>query len=141
MNDGPAAEDLATHLGGKVEAQPRAGAAGFEVRLGMESIEVELCEPVTKRGLKPAGTLLLRLAHAEDFGMFELASARWEVGKEVRRLMEEGSERPFPARVVLSIATRVITTRSGTVIRYVQPQLACPGHSSHGGTARMHLAA
>ncbi|AJF68516.1 hypothetical protein SVTN_33425 [Streptomyces vietnamensis] len=129
MDDGPAAEDLATYLGGKVMAQPRAGAAGIEVLLDTDSIEVELCEPVPKRGLKSPGTLLLRLARARNFGVFELASARWEVGKGVNRLMEEASERPLPARFVLSIATRVITTRSGTVIRYVQPRLTYPGHS------------
>ncbi len=124
MNDGPAAEDLATHLGGRAAAQPRAGAAGFEVLLDTDSIEVELCEPVPNRGLKPTGTLLLRLAHARKIGVFELASTHWEVGKGVRKLMEEGSDRLLSARFVLSIATRVITTRSGTMIRYVQPQLA-----------------
>lgn len=76
-NDGTVAADLASRFEGRV-VEPGTGAALCEVLLETDSIEVKLCGPARPgKGARPEGTLLFRLEHVEELGVFELTSACW----------------------------------------------------------------
>lgn len=64
-----------------------------------------------------------------------------DFAEDLQELMDRGLDRSNQQRAVLSISTSFITTRSGTVIRYVHPHLTTSDHASKPGRARMGLAA
>ncbi|MFB7585172.1 hypothetical protein [Streptomyces hydrogenans] len=75
-------------------------------------------------GSRPAVSLMLSIAGAEDLGVFRLTSESWDFSEAVRTLSAEVVPPGGRVRVAVRIQTSRMTTRSGMSVVFVQPQLA-----------------
>jgi hypothetical protein len=86
-------------------------------------------------------SLRFRLVGAADIGVFKLISTSWDFAESLRAMQAQDSILSRGVRAVLSINASCITTRSGTVVKFVCPQVIVSERASEGSRALLRLAA